>query len=436
MRTRLLVILLALAPLAACAIGNPEAGEYQPVTGLENWDATIDLEGYKAGKYNLIVRGIDEAGNVSYAGPYNVFVDPASDAARGARLAPRPGVAGEHPAARGRHLRRRRRREERAGEARRPGPRRRGGRGVLGLGDERGRPHRGRAHDHRPRRGRERPRGPRRRPSASTSTRSRPTTRVTSHANGAIVSGKVALEGEVADPNGVASLAASADGGKVYEPLKLDLDKPGQKGTFRYDLDTKGIPDGALVLSFKAVDRTGSTGRTAFLLFVNNQAPGLEVLCARRRRHGEREGDRDRPGRRPHRREIARLGARRRHRHRRPHARQPVLDPRARPLGREGRDGAGHLHAREPHGQPADHEAQAEGGSGGRPARADASPRPRRAPASRGTGVRHRARARRRRGRPGRVLRGRGGPADRCRGDHGILDPAPRPRRRARTRSC
>ena len=89
MRQRLLAILLALVPLAAWTFGNPEAGDYTPVTGLENWDATVDLEGYKAGKYNLIVRGVDEAGNIRYAGPYNVFVDPASDA---------PVVHVSHPA--------------------------------------------------------------------------------------------------------------------------------------------------------------------------------------------------------------------------------------------------------------------------------------------------------------------------------------------------
>lgn len=277
MRRHLLVLLLALAPLAAWSFGNPEAGDYRPVSGLENWDTSIDLEGAKAGKYNLIVRGIDVAGNVSYAGPYNVFVDPASDA---------PTVRVSHPAPDSRistllHV---------VGTCTDDD----GVRSVLVKLDDRdpaiaegtefwawqmsvegltegvhtvtvhgidingleGPPQTIRFNlDKRP-----------------------PVTRITSHAGGAIVSGTVTLEGEVADPNGVASLAASTDGGKTFEPVKLNLDKTGTTGAFRTRLDTRRLPDGELVLSFKAVDRTGSTGRSAFLFFVNNAAPVLEVL--------------------------------------------------------------------------------------------------------------------------------------------------------------
>ncbi|MCX7030356.1 MAG: Ig-like domain-containing protein [Spirochaetes bacterium] len=223
------------------------------------------------------MRGVDEAGNVRYAGPYNVFVDPASDApvahvshpAPGSRVSTVLHVVGtcvdddgvksvqvqlddRDPAtAEGTEFWA----WEMSAEGLTEGVHTVTVHGVDINGLE----------------------GPAQTIRFNVDKKA-PTTRISSHASGAIVSGKVALEGEVADPNGVVSLSASSDGGKVFEPLKLNLDKPGQKGTFRYDLDTKNLSDGALILSFKAVDRTGSTGRTAFLLFVNNQAPGLEVV--------------------------------------------------------------------------------------------------------------------------------------------------------------
>lgn len=277
MRRHPLVVLLALAPLAAWAFGDPEAGDYQPVSGLENWNTTIDLEGYRAGKYNLIVRGVDEAGNVSYAGPYNVFVDPASDA---------PVVHVSHPAPDSRvstllHVVgtctdddgvksvqvKLDDRDPAVAEGAEFWAWETGVEGLtegvhtvtvhgVDVNGLEGPPQTIRFNvDKRP-----------------------PVTRITSHAGGAIVSGTLTLEGNVTDPNGVASLAASTDGGKVFEPVKLSLDKSGTSGTFRTSLDTRRLPDGALVVSFKAVDRTGSTGRTAFLLFVNNQSPALEVL--------------------------------------------------------------------------------------------------------------------------------------------------------------
>ncbi len=73
------LVLFALPIALSAALGNPEKGKYQPVQGLENWDTRLELEGLKQGKYNLIVRASDQAGNVRYEGPFNIFVDPESD---------------------------------------------------------------------------------------------------------------------------------------------------------------------------------------------------------------------------------------------------------------------------------------------------------------------------------------------------------------------
>jgi hypothetical protein len=278
MRQYLLATILVLAPLAAgWALGNPEAGDYKSVQGRENWDARIDIAGMKAGKYNLIVRGTDSAGNVRYEGPYNVFVDPNSDL---------PVVHISHPTAGARvgtllHV---------VGTSLDDD----GVKSVMVQLDEQDPvPATGtefwsfaldvaavqdgehtltaKAIDINGTEGR-----------AQTVRfqidKKAPAIRITSHPSGSLVTGQVTLDGEVEDANGVASLTVSRDGGKSWEPLKPSLDKPGRKGTFRVGLDTRKIADGPQVLSFKAVDRTGSISQVAFLLFVNNDAPVLEIL--------------------------------------------------------------------------------------------------------------------------------------------------------------
>jgi len=105
-----------------------------------------------------------------------------------------------------------------------------------------------------------------------------PLTRVTSHQSGVLVSGQVTLEGTVEDANGMASLAMSRDGGKTYTPVAMSLDKPARQGTFKVGLDTRKTPDGPQVLWFRAADKMGLVGRYTFLVFINNDAPVLEVL--------------------------------------------------------------------------------------------------------------------------------------------------------------
>lgn len=274
----LLAALLSLSALAgAWALGDPEAGDYQPVQGLENWDAQLDITGRKAGKYNLVVRGTDVAGNVRYEGPFNVFVDPASDL---------PVVHISHPT---------------------PGARVGTFLHVVGtcVDDDGVRSVRVRLDDGEPveaegtafwsyaldveavpdgehlvtvvgvdQNGTEgRPQSVR-----FQIDKRAPYVAIASHPSGSLVTGQVSLTGEIEDANGVASLAMSQDGGKTWQTLRTDMDKPARKGTFRVSLDTRKIPDGPLVLSLKASDRTGSVGQYAFLLFVNNDAPVLEVL--------------------------------------------------------------------------------------------------------------------------------------------------------------
>jgi hypothetical protein len=276
-RKLLTAILLALPIAWAGALGNPEKGEYRPVQGQENWDSRLDLEGLKEGKYNLIVRARDEAGNVRYEGPYNVFVDPRSDLpvarishpAAGARAASQLEVVGtcvdddgvqsvrvsldggEPATARGTDF------------WSLPldiatledGVHSLSAVGVDLNGLE----------------------GPTATVRFHVDKRA-PLIRVSSHSSGALVSGQVELKGEVEDPNGLVGLSWSRDGTGGFQPLKMSLDKQGLRGEFQLPLDTRTLSDGPLVLWLQAGDRTGSTGRQAFLLFVNNEAPVLEIL--------------------------------------------------------------------------------------------------------------------------------------------------------------
>ena len=255
----------------------PRRGSTSPCRGWRTGTARLELEGLKEGKYNLIVRASDQAGNVRYEGPYNVFVDPRSDLpvarishpAAGARAASQLEVVGtcvdddgvqsvrvsldggEPATAKGTEF------------WSLPldiasledGEHTLSAVGVDVNGLE----------------------GPTATVRFQVDKRA-PVIRVTSHSSGALVTGQVELKGEVEDPNGLAGLAWSRDGAGGFQPLKMTLDKPGSRAEFRWSWTPATLADGPLVLWFQAEDRTGSTARQAFLLFVNNEAPVLEIL--------------------------------------------------------------------------------------------------------------------------------------------------------------
>ncbi|TFH06079.1 MAG: hypothetical protein E4H09_00940, partial [Spirochaetales bacterium] len=73
------ILMLCLISAAAFAAGKTEEADFQQVEGKGNWVHTIDVSELEPGKYNILVRARDIAGNEQIGGPYNVFVDPASD---------------------------------------------------------------------------------------------------------------------------------------------------------------------------------------------------------------------------------------------------------------------------------------------------------------------------------------------------------------------
>ena len=53
--------------------------DYVPVKGLENWTHEYDVSAFKPGTYNIMARAVDSAGNITFATPFNLIVDPVSD---------------------------------------------------------------------------------------------------------------------------------------------------------------------------------------------------------------------------------------------------------------------------------------------------------------------------------------------------------------------
>ena len=64
------------SPLSA---GGKKDADTVVIEGEQNWSHSFDISAKKEGTYNLIAEGKDTAGNITVAGPINVFVDPDSD---------------------------------------------------------------------------------------------------------------------------------------------------------------------------------------------------------------------------------------------------------------------------------------------------------------------------------------------------------------------
>jgi hypothetical protein len=273
----LAVSFLLASTLALFALGDPEAGDYEPVEGLENWDHRVDISEYEEGKYNLIIRGSDAAGNLRYEGPYNVFVDPTSDLPLLRISSPTPGMRvggslnvvgvcldddavqrvelqlddGPSRSAEGTEFWSLRLDLE--GLADGEHTIQAWGVDVNGVSGE---------------------------PQSVIFQLDRraPAVKITSHESGALVSGKVALQGMVEDANGVKELGYSRQRDGEYLPLKLSYDKAEQHYAYELRIETEELEDGPQVFWFRAEDATGSIAYMAFLLFVNNEEPALQIL--------------------------------------------------------------------------------------------------------------------------------------------------------------
>ena len=280
-RAARLIALASLLSIGAAALAQEASKkpdpEYKAVQGLENWTSDYDVSALEPGTYNILARAVDSAGNVAFAAPFNLIVDPESDLALSGIVNPLPlarvgadlnvvGTCVDDDAVAHVELR------LDDGEWKR----------VEGaeywsyylqtssLADGlhvitvRGVDTNGLT-------------GKETRVSFHLD-RTKPLHTVSDPGFGAIVSGRLAVSGSVYDANGLAGVSYSMDSGATWLPLKHSYDKKTNTATFSLAADTKKMPDGPTVLWLRSVDGVGSEGVAVFLYFVDNTKPELVVL--------------------------------------------------------------------------------------------------------------------------------------------------------------
>lgn len=108
--------------------------------------------------------------------------------------------------------------------------------------------------------------------------RYKPEIEVTSHEVGELVSGRVRLRGTVADGNGIAGFAYSLDGGNRYTSVKPSEDRRSGNYNWEVDINSKTLEDGPAVIWLRGTDGMGSIGYSAHLLFINNIPPDVQIV--------------------------------------------------------------------------------------------------------------------------------------------------------------
>lgn len=269
------VALLIVFPLFGRG-GTEETG-YQPVDGIENWEHSFSIEDNKPGLYNIIIEGKDQAGNKAIGGPFNVRLDPESD---------KPVARISYPV-----------------------PEMRIGTSLLVVGtcvdddevakveiqldDNEWEPVEGTAFWTKSIDVEDIPDGQHLLRVRGTDLNGlvgmehsvvfhldkiKPFNQVSSHNSGVLTTGKIDLKGTVSDANGVASIQYSLDNGESYSSLKYKSSKDKTTADFSIDIDTRDFPDGPLIVWLESQDFTQSVGRAAFLIFIDNTDPQIEIL--------------------------------------------------------------------------------------------------------------------------------------------------------------
>ena len=108
--------------------------------------------------------------------------------------------------------------------------------------------------------------------------RKQPLTGVENIGMGQLVSGTVNFKGTVKDGNGIKDLYYSVDSGKFWIPVKLSKTKQFDTVEFSLSIDTRKFDDGPSVLWFKAIDNATSEGAYAFLYYIDNTKPDVQIV--------------------------------------------------------------------------------------------------------------------------------------------------------------
>lgn len=272
-----LFLLLILIPVGIFSKGQTEESDYKEVTGKENWEYEVPIADKKPGKYNLLIRAKDKAENESFAGPFDIYVDPESDKPIVSITNPSSlmrvggvlnivGTArdddaiekvllkindGEFFEANGKEFWN----YTLAADVLEDGQHTITAKAVDINGLE----------------GYE----------VSVIYNQdtiKPVNTIENYKNGVVFAGKVNILGKVVDANGIGKLEVSVDNQLTYESIKFDKEKDEDFYTFSMDIDTNKLTDGPNIYWFKSQDKTGSVGYTAFLFFVDNMGPEAVVL--------------------------------------------------------------------------------------------------------------------------------------------------------------
>lgn len=257
--------------------------EERDVEKMESWQETFDINEKKPGKYNVYVQAEDKGGNTEINGPFNLYIDPDSDYPISGITNPASNMrvpgnlnivgtcidddgvdevwlvldGGEPVKAEGKefwsyYL-------DTTEMAEGPHTIDVWGVDINGLSSQE-------------------------KPKKNSHVvwnldRRQPVTTVTNYTQGELVSGKITIKGEASDGNGIKNLYYSLDNAKTFEtiPFKSNKKSP-DKAFFELAVDTRKSDDGPAILWFKATDKTGSTGVSSFLYFIDNTKPDVKIV--------------------------------------------------------------------------------------------------------------------------------------------------------------
>ena len=275
MKLYVIIPVLLIISLYSFPAGKTEEADFVDTQGTEHWSYEWDVSDLEPGKYNLLIRGTDTAGNTFYHEPINIRLDPNSDLPEAAVSNPKPMARlGESAAILGTA-------DDDDGIAKVEYRIDEGeylpveGTEFWSLQLDTGKLPEG-YHDLEVRavdtNGTV---GPAVKQKFIVDTR-RPTGTMESHTSDVLLSGKAVFHGLVKDENNITSVKVSKDGGESFTEIKTSRMEEGC--TFRLSVNTKKLEDGPHVYWFENTDGAGNSSVWAFLFFVDNSPPELEVL--------------------------------------------------------------------------------------------------------------------------------------------------------------
>lgn len=271
------VLIIIMIGTLLYAAGKKEQGEYTKVDGLKTWSATQDISKLSDGKYNIVVKGEDTAGNTTIAGPYNFYISAESDLTTINIANPVPNmivsdnlnVVGDALDDDG----------VKRVELKLDDGFYQKCKGTafwsyyLDLKDMKEGPHviTIRGTDINGLAGIEK--------SVNfTVDKEPPVVRIVSYKQGSVLKGKVNILGEATDAGGIDQIAFSEDGQANYKKLKMSYNKKSKAWEFSQTINTNKMEDGTYNYWYRSVDLSGAVGISSFLFFVDNHSPELTVI--------------------------------------------------------------------------------------------------------------------------------------------------------------